>query len=216
MTQRYQSRAGYVGAYAIFVFSYGLLYLRSLDIISDITVGYIFVIVPLSFMVMLVFEYFFKKNYNIKYNHKVVYLALSKSKLYLMRSTLWRFFALLFPVLLFYYIIHNHSYFTKGDFFAPTREFADYYLYTFLLLSPPYIFLTLLYRGDKKYEFGDYAILSIIAMKSLVKSLLSRKYSKKFHRNKRVKKVWLLYLVNFVFFDVDGYFYDSRVSWVSK
>lgn len=196
---QYKSYAGYFGAVTIILFSYLLVYFKSTNFIPHITYSLVFSMVGLAFLSMLISEYFMRKRYNKKYNYKVIYKRLDNSLLHIFKSSLLRFLALFLPFLFFYLLVENHYYFLHNKLFDPTRLFADYLLYIFLIIGFPYIFLTLLFRGDKRYEFGDYAIVTIIATKSLAKTLFSKKYSHTFYKNRRVKKVWLLYLVNFFF-----------------
>jgi protein-S-isoprenylcysteine O-methyltransferase Ste14 len=72
------------------------------------------------------------------------------------------------------------------------------------LFALPYIFFTLKYKGAHRYEIGDYAILSIVGLKSLLQWAFAKILHKerpryKLYKNRRVKKVLLLYLVNFFF-----------------
>lgn len=197
--QKYQSKAGYFGAVAIIVTTLILFYLRSTREIMLITHDHIFAMLAITFGCMLLGEYILKRRYNKNNNYRVTYSSLNNSNLYLLKSSLYRFLALFIPFVFFYLLIQNHQYFVRNNLFEPSRELADYFLYIFLALGFPYIFLTLKFRGDRHYEIGDYALLTLAGAKSLFKSLFFKTYTKKFHTNRRVKKIWLLYLVNFFF-----------------
>jgi len=211
MTQ-YQSHAGYFGAISVIVLTFLVAFLKHLEIITNISNSTVFLIIAISFIVMVISEYFLKRNYNQKVGYTVEYKALRDSNLYIFKSTIIRFLALFIPFLFFYFIIQHHKYFLDNSLFEPTREFFDYLLYIFIFLSIPYIFLTLKFRGDSRYEFGDYAILTIVAIKSLFKLLFCENYNHKFHKNRRIKKVWLLYLVNFFFLTLMARFVVSEFN----
>ncbi len=183
--------------------SFSLFFLKIGGWISHITNGYIFGIVGITFLVMSVAEYIFQKSYMKKNDIEVKFSALSSNNLYILKSTLVRFFALLVPFLFFYAIVQNHYYFTHSQAFKPTRELFDIVLIIFSIFAIPYIFITLKYKGDKRYELNDYAILFIIALRSffyLFKcKIMKEKPEYRLYKNRRIKKVMLLYLVNFFF-----------------
>ncbi len=207
---KYQSHAGYFGALAVILMTFSLVYLKSQGIITLVSSSLIFSIVAFTFIVMLISEYFLKRRFNERNYIVVEYLPLSNSNLYILKSSIIRFLALFLPFFIFYLLIFNHDYFTKSSIFKPTQEFFDYLLYIFLILGVVYNFITLKYRGFKKYEFGDYAILTIIGVKSFLKSLFIKSYKGSFHKNRRVKKVWLLYFVNFFFLTLMARFVVSE------
>lgn len=196
---KYQSQSGYYGAFCTLVLTLLFVYIKSTSMIETISSTHIFIMVGITFIIMLISEWVLKQSYNKKIAYTIQYKAIADSNIYILKSTLIRFVALFLPFLFFYLMLHNHQYFIKNSLFIPTLEFFDYLLYIFSIFGLPYIYLTLKYRGEKYYEFGDYAILTIIGIKSLYNSILKKSYKKKFHYNRRVKKVWLLYLVNFFF-----------------
>ena len=204
--EKYQSHAGYFGVASVVISSFSLLYMLSTNIISTITHNHIFGIIAITFMMMILSEYILKKKKKKKSNYRVIYCSLHNSNFYILKSSLFRFLALFIPFLFFYFLIQNHHYFLYNNLFAPSRELANYFLYIFLLLGFPYIFLTLKFRGDRYYEMGDYALLTLAGVKSLFKSLFVKTYTKKLHKNRRIKKVWLLYLVNFFFWTLMAQF----------
>ncbi len=157
-----------------------------------------------SFLSMLISEYFFQKRFMRQNDIKIKIKPLSRAQSYILKSAFFRFLALLIPFIFFYAIVQNHYYFTHAEAFKSTREFFDILAILFLIFAFPYIFLTLKYRGDKKYEINDYAILSMIAIKSFWKVLRGRLFASykpkyKLYKNRRVKKIILLYFVNFFF-----------------
>lgn len=216
LMNRYQSHAGYFGAIAVVGMTFSFVYLKALGVISTVTSSLMFSIVAVTFVVMLISEYFLKRRFNRINSITVKYESLSKSNLYILKSSLIRFLALFLPFLIFYLLVHNHGYFIKSTLFKPTREFFDYLLYILLIIGIPYSFLTLKFRGSKRYEFADYALLTIIGISSLFKSLFMASYEKKFHKNRRVKKIWLLYLVNFFFLTLMARFVVSEFQGFEK
>lgn len=200
----YYSHAGYVGALSIVLLSFSLLLLKRYGVIPHIQNLHIFLMIGITFLMMVGAEFFLQKRYLRKRGISYRFEELSGDTFYLLRSTCVRYIALLIPLLFFYAIIQNHYYFTHTHAFDPTRELFDYLLYIYILFAFPYIFLTLKYKGAHRYEIGDYAILSIVALKSFFQHMMAKllhktppKYS--LYKNRRVKKVLLLYLVNFFF-----------------
>jgi len=193
----YNSYAGYPGALAYIVLAFLLVYLHTSGSLPEIGDSIIFMMAALAFGVMLLSEYWQRKRFNTR-NHLVhTYHALSPSTLYLLRSTSFRFLALFLPFLLAWFIIEHHTYFTQNDDFEPTRRFFDYLLWIFIALAPPYLFATLKFRGDRRYEFNDYAVLTLIGARSVWDVVVRKKQNRRLYRNRRVKKVFLVYLVNF-------------------
>jgi len=203
---KYQSYAGYFGALTIILLSFGLIYLEKFAIIGSITDKFIFLIVAITFIVMAIAELFLQKRYRQKNNHQIKYLALSRSSFYILKSSFFRFLALFLPFLFFYLLVQKHTFFSIS-----TREFFDYLFYIFVFVGFPYIFFTLKYKGDKSYEFGDYAILTIIGVKSFFYLLFYKSYKDKFYNNRRVKKVWLVYLVNLIFLSLMTQFITNEL-----
>lgn len=198
MTKPYVSYAGYTAALSIIVGFTVLLYLLFHHIITEITTDEIFAMIGLTFLLMLISEYIQHKRYNARHQIKVVFTKLTGSYIHLLKSTFFRFIALFIPFYIAYFIVQNHHYFTQNPSFDATRIMFDYFMTFFLYLSPLYIFLTLMFRGHRKYEFNDYAIITLIAMRSLYLSFTSQvKHTN--YKNRRVKKVLLLYVVNFFF-----------------
>ena len=75
MTQ-YQSHAGYFGAISVIVLTFLVAFLKHLEIITNISNSTVFLIIAISFIVMVISEYFLKKNYNQKVGYTVEYKAL--------------------------------------------------------------------------------------------------------------------------------------------
>ena len=200
----YYSHAGYFGAATIVCCSVSLLLLRQYHIVDQITDDIIFGMIGIAFMVMLVAEWRLQRRY--RKNRGIVFVptALHSSNLYILKSAMIRFVVLFIPFLLAYSLVQNHDYFVHTYAFRPTRHLFDILLYIFVWLGVPYLFLTLKYNGDKRYEIGDYAMLTLAGLKSIAAHLIAKVRKKKMpkyrlYRNRRIQKVLLLYLVNFFF-----------------
>ncbi len=191
--KKYQSHAGYFGAISLVILSFILIFLESHQIIT-ITNAFVYVIVGISFIVMLISELFLQIKYIKKHKITVKISALSNSNLYILKSSIIRFIALFIPFLIAYALVQKHR-----IFFYESKEFFNYLLVIFSTLSIPYIFFTLKFKGDKSYEIGDYAIITIVGVKSFYKHLFDKNYKYHFYKNRRVKKVARLYLVNLIF-----------------
>lgn len=203
---KYQSYAGYFGALSIIILSFGLIYLEKFAVIDSITNKFVFLIVAITFIIMVIIELFLQKRHSQKNNYQLKYLALSKSNLYILKSSFFRFLSLFLVFLFFYILVQKHNFFS-----IPTREFFDFLFYIFLFVGFPYIFFTLKYKGDKSYEFGDYAILTIIGVKSFFDSIFNKSYQHRFYKNRRVKKVCLVYLVNLIFISLMTQFVTNEL-----
>ena len=193
----YVSYAGYSGALVYVGLAFVLVYLHVSGVLTEVGDGAIFSMTAWVFGVMLLSEYIQKTRFNRRHDITVPFRSLSASYRYLLRSTFFRFVALFIPFYLAYFIIQNHTYFTHNTDFEPTRRFFDYLLWIMAGLGPVYIFLTLKFRGDRRYEFNDYAILTLIGYRSIWRVFFRRQKGKRLYRNRRVKKVFLVYLVNF-------------------
>ena len=194
--ESYTSYAGYGGALVYIILSMLLVYLQVSGRLGTVSNGFVFSVSALAFSGMLLSEYLQKTHFNKQHNIHLSLHPLSASNVYILRSTFFRFLALFLPFLLAWFIIQHHTYFTGNNDFEPTRQLFDYFMWIFLLAAPLYIFLTLRFRGDRKYEFNDYALLTLIGARSVWQQLRGNR-QQKLYRNRRVKKVFLVYLVNF-------------------
>ncbi len=200
----YYSYAGYAGAVTIVTGAFVLVYLKMHDVIPIIKNIYIFSIIGIAFLVMSITEFYLQRAYCHRYAFSFDTTPLSDKDRYIIKSVFFRFIALLVPLLFFYAIVQNHYYFTQSTQFKPTRELFDILLIIFILFAIPYMYITLKFRGSYRYEINDYAILTIVGVKSLFQVLSARLFKSpvpkyRLYKNRRVKKVLLLYLVNFFF-----------------
>ena len=196
---RFASTSGYIGGLALVIGTLCLSYLRMKNLVTLNATLSLFYIILFTFASMIAWEYFSRTKYNKRYPKKSQIHTTSHTYLYLVKSTLYRFSALFLPFYIAYFIIHNHFYFIHNNAFAPTIKFSDYFLIIFLILGPPYIFLTLKYKNTTAYEFNDYGILTMVFLKSIVTLIFFKKHPYALYKNRRVKKILLVYVVNFFF-----------------
>jgi len=188
-----------MGALALIIGALFLSYLSIEKVIPSITTLYLFYIIAFTFISMLIWEYLSRTRYNKQYPKEKTKSLFTHTSLYLLKSSFFRFIALFLPFYIAYFIVHNHFYFIHNNAFNPTVKFFDYFLIIFLILGPPYIFITLKYKNATHYEFNDYAILTIIAIKSFFCLIFCKNTPYTFYKNRRIKKILLVYFVNFFF-----------------
>lgn len=216
---RNHSRAGYTGVVAIltlFMLHYFLyapiseyLQLR-LDRAAQL-LG----LVGLTFCFMLVHEWRFQRRYGAK-KHGPAY---HRGPLMMAKSVFYRYIAGLFTILLPYIVVTQHYYF-QSDTFSTSRELYRYLLLLYLFAGAPYIYLTLRYRGQVRYEYNDYCMLIMLWFKQIrnfLAALLTgeqalRRKAGKLARNRRIRKVFLVILVNFFFLTLMARFLDTQYA----
>ncbi len=198
MQKPYVSHAGYAGALTLLLGSVTLTYLSATKYMATATHKQLLLLMAITFIAMILYEYFTRTAYNKKCrptNNKISFVPTNK---HVLKSTFYRFMALFTPFYIAYFIVHNHFFFTQNPAFAITITFFTYALFVFIIFVPPYLFFTLKYKNSRHYEYNDYAILTMIGIKSLFCLLFCRN-AKAFHKNRRVKKIFLVYLINFFF-----------------
>lgn len=202
------SHAGYTGALFLVFFAFMFVNNRHTEHIKTADYAYLYGMIGITFLIMLAWElvqrYRFAKRENIPF-----FSPASDSNLKILKSTLYRFTVLFIPFLVAWLLVQNHYYFTQNNFFKPTRIFFDYLLYIFLLAGIPYIFITRKYLHHTRYEFNDYGIISMIAVRALFTKLV-KKEDTALYKNRRVQKVLRLYLVNFFFLTLMARFFVSE------
>ena len=215
-TKPYISHAGYIGALSLVTGALFALYLSIEKIIPSVSTLYLFFIIAFAFISMIIYEYITRTRHNKLYpKEKTTHLFVHSSS-HLLKSSIFRFTALFIPFYIAYFTVQNHFYFIHNQAFSPTVQFFNYFLIIFLLLGPPYIFITLKYKNAIHYEFNDYAILTIIAIKSFFCLLFCKKTPYAFYKNRRVKKVLLVYLVNFFFLTLMINFFSAEFHGFQK
>ncbi|MCP3852649.1 MAG: hypothetical protein GY694_20840 [Gammaproteobacteria bacterium] len=153
-------------------------------------------IILITFFFMLCYELLHLKIYS----NVFVRLEAKRTFKQLLPSTLFRYLTYLLLIFIPFFIVNQHYYFQQTDFFI-SRLFYSYLFYIYFFLGLPYIYFTLKYKGHFKYDYNDYAVLTMIAFKAILWRLFQTENRNKFNvlRNRRIKKVFLVFLVNFFF-----------------
>lgn len=200
MRTEYVSKAGYVAAVMVVVMAFSTVLLKERGILGNTTPLFLYVSTVLVFVAMFVFEMFDYRKYSRLRQLRTQREAFSYRHTPILASVFYRFIALLFPLLMAYGLVHLLGVLDLGwvRVDAHILVFYTYALLLYISVAPVYMFVTLRYRGDRKYEYNDYAILTLIGLRS-VYLRLARRHSFTFYRNRRVKKIALVYVVNFFF-----------------
>lgn len=176
--------------------------------------------IALAFLVMLLAEAYGRRRYIQKGFISARQKDRTPPNSYLFKSSLYRFFALLFMFMPMYWIVQNHYYFDRSSGFAMTQVFFDYLLAIYLFLGIPYVFFTLKFRWSRQYEYNDYGILILIGLKwtltGIKQALLHKKTPGRrwqtFVFNRRIRKVLLVYAVTFFFLTLMVKFFQNEFN----
>jgi len=166
-----------------------------------------------GFISMLIFEFMQRST---PFSHMIFVqtrVSISLNRSHFQRSVFWRYLALLLPWVLMNVIIQQHYYFQTSAF-SFTRFAFEWIGWTVLLLGIPYIALTLFLRGHTKYEYNDYAILTLLYCRALLFRLMGkppRHYAPIFG-NRRSKKLFLSWLVTLFFLTLMFRFIDIEFN----
>ncbi len=213
----YYSHAGYAGAAAVVLYMAALMYVKYTDKIKSINADHALLGVAVTFFVMITYEFFAQRRYMKKNDISFERTALHKSDIYILKSALYRFAALLVPFFIIYYIVSHHIYFTNNHSFYPAIEYFRWLLYIFAVAGVPYIYLTLKLNGNKRLEYLDYAIIALVAIRSIFVHLRSKIFKTKstpykFYKNRRVFKLLRIYLVNIFFLTLMVRFLSDEIN----
>ncbi len=200
MCKEYVSRAGYVAAVMVVFLAFATVLLKERGIVENITPLVLYLCVVFVFVVMFTFELFDNHTYRQSHRLSTLTTPFSFHHTNRVKSVILRFAVLLLPLFLAYGIVHGLAWLELGWYRVESHVlvFYTYALLLFVCVAPIYIYVTLHFRGDKKYEFNDYAMLTIIGLRALYFRII-KKQSFAFYRNRRVKKIALVYVVNFFF-----------------
>ena len=198
MERDYISRAGYIGGLTTLFNASVLIVLKETGMISAIEISYLVFSVLITLVIMFAYEFHAVKKFQKKENILLPAVSLDASNRYIVKSALFRFFVLLVPLLTAYILIVFQSRYLDDSSVKEVLTVYHYVIAFYLLLAPFYLFLTLKYRGDKRYEFNDYAIVTMIAIRSFYQRLRGEK-GNSLYRNRRIKKVFLVFVVNYFF-----------------
>ncbi|OZA43181.1 MAG: hypothetical protein B7X80_09600 [Sulfurovum sp. 17-42-90] len=200
MHKEYVSRAGYVAAVMVVVLAFVTVLLKERGVVENITPLVLYLCVVVVFVVMFAFELFDNHTYRQSHRLSTLNTPFSFHHTNRVKSVILRFAALLLPLLIAYGIVHGLAWLELGWVRVQSHVlvFYTYALLLFVGVAPVYLSITLRYRGDKKYEFNDYAMLTMVGLRA-VYFRVTKQQTFAFYRNRRVKKVLLVYVVNFFF-----------------
>jgi protein-S-isoprenylcysteine O-methyltransferase Ste14 len=118
-----------------------------------------------------------------------------------------------------WFIVNSHYYFQDSSFNF-TRLFYDYLLTSYLLLGYPVYFITLRKLGRKSFDFNDYALLTLLGLKGFWIWCTGIMYrwpmavirGRRIVKSRRVRKIYLVHLVNFFFLTLMVSFFFNEYS----
>lgn len=217
----YSSKAGYFGGFLILLTAFVNFFVENtpLQFLIERTGQHKIILINIvfCFLGMLLFEWWAVTRFNKKFKVTNESKKNNQSIIYLLKSSFYRITSIVILLVLGYSIVHFHYYFQHPDFDV-TRTFYQYFLSLFLITGIPYCFFTLKYKGNSRYEFNDYGILLMISYRALFKWIWSQFFTLftdnktvkkkaqktlivpiRFLKNKRIGKVYLVFLVNFFF-----------------
>lgn len=192
MKMIYQSTAGYFGA--IFFALFAVLAL-AFDLSSFQSFFWsIFII----FVMMAIYEiraqFLFFGGFHFSRDHRSFFT--------LARSAFVRW-SVNFSVLCFCcFLVDDHRFFS-AESFDFTRYFYHQILSIYFYFGFLYHFIALRLRGGFHYDLGDYAILTLCAVRAIGKVRFN---------NRRIKKILLVHLVNFFFLTLMISFFNNEFS----
>ncbi|HFU76251.1 MAG TPA: isoprenylcysteine carboxylmethyltransferase family protein [Arcobacter sp.] len=193
--------SGYFGA--LFLFICAFIYAITKKYYNiDSSFNVLFLIFTTTLLAMIFYEY--KAN-----NISILKSNYINQKLF--KSTIYRYLALSLPYIVIFIIVSLLNYYTNNSL-KLAQIFFSYILFGYLLFGIPYIYFTLKYNSNSKYEFNDYGILLLIALKSIYKKIFSKNYQYNFFANHRVIKVVLAFAVNFFFVKLMVLFFSNEFN----
>lgn len=222
----YSSKAGYFGGFILLITAYFNVFIESTVIPFQINrIGrneMLLFYILLCLVSMIIFEWYSIKNFNRTFQIETNRRCSKKSLFYLIKSSVYRVFAVSSLFTLAYIIVQNHYYFQHKSFNF-TRSYFQYLLAFYWLGGVPYCIYTLKYKGGSQYELNDYGILFMISYRALfklfqckLKLLFNKKHTptktNNFLKNRRVLKVYLVLLVNFFFLTLMTKFFVQEYS----
>jgi len=199
----YQSKAGYTGAITLLLLAFSNYFFFSQSSFQLSTSfpleQQLVIMVAFAILTMIGHEYLQRRKSKLFKSPHASYLRTPKL---LIKSSLYRYLVFLGLILIPWFIVSNHYYFQDHSFNS-TRLFYRYLVYIYIFLGLPYIYLTLKFKGQLSYDFNDYAILTMISLKVIIYSfwgLFSQQQNCLYRlANRRIKKVFLVFLINFFF-----------------
>lgn len=214
LAKEHHSKAGYAGALVFcslaFVFA---IYLSTNVMVNADYYAVLGLMLLLALVLMSVLELCQQTSPL----HQMVFKAERKpllgGKKHLLRSSLWRYAALMLPWLLMNLVIQQHYYF-QINAFAFTRFAFENIAWLVALVGLPYIVMTLSLRASAQYEFNDYAVLTLLLCRALMFRVMGKSTGHYRHvlANKRSKKLLLSWLVTLFFLTLMFRFLDVEFA----
>ena len=202
------STSGYVGAAVIIILSaFFILYIPSLNQNKPLILAALLIS---TFLIMLTWELLSNSEKTQGHLFGEPIKRLSTSSLYLLRSSLSRYLALLTPWLLMNFLIQQHYYFQIPEF-QFSRILFSYITWIIVIGGMPYVYFTLRYRGSQKFEYNDYAILTLLLLRALYYACVKKNFRHILH-NRRSRKISLIWLVTLFFLPLMLRFYNIEFS----
>jgi len=207
MQTEYVSKAGYVAAVLVIIFAFATAFLKEAGLVEAFSLLALYGTVVVVFVAMFAYELFAQHTHNKCHNTPVQSIAFSPHRSVILRSVSYRFITLLLPLLVAYALVHGLAgmEFEWYTVHSHVLVFYGYAMVLFVISAPIYMYVTLLYRGELKYEFNDYAILTMVGLRALY-GKLAGKSAYTLYKNRRVKKMGLVYVVNFFFITLMAHF----------
>lgn len=202
----YESRAGYVGGAALFF----LVLDRVLTEESVPSHWDLLLILLTTFLCMVVWDLRARSRWYARYGCQW-FQPDPRPWPVLMRSAAVRFAVNALPLAFICWLVHEHPYF-RGAAWDFTRLFYAVVLSAYLLVGYPFHLLTLRRLGQRRYDLGDYALLTLAGLRALRRWFQGDSSALRRLQNPRVRKMALLYLVSLFFLTLMIKFFAVEVS----
>lgn len=200
--------SGYVGAATFAILAIVLAsYIQALHLDKNTA---LITLIIIAFLFMLTWELLSRSNHQEGYLFGEPITRLAASNIHLIRSTFWRYTALISPWLMMNFLIQHHYFFQTIDF-QFSRQLFSYITWVIIVGGIPYIHITLRYRGHRKFEFNDYAMLLLLLARIAHYAFQRKPYQHILH-NRRSRKIILIWLITLFFLPLMLRFYNIEFS----
>lgn len=206
----YQSRAGYVGGAVLLV----LVLVRVLGGEGALSHADLLWLLLGMFLSMFAWDLQARARWYRQHGRQW-FQADPRSWPVLLRSAFWRFLINGLALFVITWLVHAHPYF-RGEGWDFTRCFYAVVLSAYAVIGYPWHLLTLRWFGQRRHDFGDYALLTMIALRGFWCFVKGDRRGSRRLRRPRVRKMLLAYLVVFFFLTLMVKFFDSEVSQFSR
>lgn len=203
MSKVYQSRAGYVGG-AVFL----IVLLARLDV--TVTSFSTLTLVLLVALIMIAYELWARSCWSRRSG--VSWLVCDPRPWpVLLRSAGIRFLTNGVAFSLVVWLVHHHPYF-RADAWDFTRQWYLTLFAVYALFGYPYHLLTLRYLGARRWDFHDYALLTLAGTRGAVRWLRGQSRGRRIVQARRVRQMALVYLVGLFFLTLMSKFMMTEYS----